>query len=731
MQEVILFYNRLVVQTRQILDSKCAIPSKTAVDAKVAIQEMAKYSQKWQNGTSRTRSTETSDGLAAIQAQLNNFGREIKKVNEKVYAAQIGCEQCKGPHYTKDYPLKEEGKTLKEAYYTQFGRPFQGGGYKVAAPGFYQRNNANLSYQERKQSMEETLSKFMRESMKRHEENSNMIKEIYASTDAAVLQEIRFGSIPSYTEANPIDHVKSISTTSEADSNPIRRIGSPQYAVSTSHNRRFMFESRQMIISFPSRLNNYYCEEKKGSYGPQFSEAYSYEASHIDKSIPRKEKDPWSFTLPCYINNVCFDNALADLGANSWGRENDFKSVKPSSSLIKRVYMLSLRERMELDLEARLMGETLVLNRSLDHFFRDYIEINDLNVPLELRRDQVNDLIPTIEEGEVVEARNDARMVSNFFRYPSYCDHDKKIRIDCGHNLKFSCMIVEVFTELFKDPDTKEKLETSHGGFKRGRHGGGTGVLLVDVGRGKRRPREVKDERDDDLNGQGIDHHLGANWGCRGSQWECRGGQWGSTRLLDDHYPTIAKPLTRHASSFLVPSHEMQKLESDLWNHAMVEARAMLRILDRFHEFGLELVSTIGTGNAFATTANPIGRENTSTWPKCTTCNSYHAPGGPCRTCFNCNYSGHLEKDCRGVPRNVNHINDRNPIVRACYECGSTDHVRPACPRLNRAQGLEGNHPNQVVANNGSQGRRNQGNQARGRAFMLGAEEARQDPNIM
>ncbi|GJR40335.1 putative reverse transcriptase domain-containing protein [Tanacetum coccineum] len=38
---------------------------------------------------------------------------------------------------------------------------------------------------------------------------------------------------------------------------------------------------------------------------------------------------------------------------------------------------------------------------------------------------------------------------------------------------------------------------------------------------------------------------------------------------------------------------------------------------------------------------------------------------------------------------------------------------------------------NTVVANNGGQGRGNQGNQARGRAFMLGAEEARQDPNIV
>nr|GEV40935.1 hypothetical protein [Tanacetum cinerariifolium] len=90
-----------------------------------------------------------------------------------------------------------------------------------------------------------------------------------------------------------------------------------------------------------------------------------------------------------------------------------FKSVNPASSLVKRVYMLSLRERIELDLEARLMGETLGLNRSLDPLFGDYIELNDLNVPLELRRDQVNDLMPTIVEGEAVEkfrARNDAKM---------------------------------------------------------------------------------------------------------------------------------------------------------------------------------------------------------------------------------------------------------------------------------------------------------------------------------
>ncbi|GJY12911.1 putative reverse transcriptase domain-containing protein [Tanacetum coccineum] len=146
--EVLLFYNGLDVPTRQILDSKGVVLTKTAADAKTAIQEMAEYSQKWHNGTSRGKSTETSDGLAAIQAQLNNLGREIKKANEKVYAAQVGCKQCKGPHYTKDCPQIEEGNALEEAYYTQFGGPFVDGGYRATDPGYYQRNNANPSFQE-------------------------------------------------------------------------------------------------------------------------------------------------------------------------------------------------------------------------------------------------------------------------------------------------------------------------------------------------------------------------------------------------------------------------------------------------------------------------------------------------------------------------------------------------------------------------------------------------------
>ncbi|GKE55529.1 putative reverse transcriptase domain-containing protein, partial [Tanacetum coccineum] len=84
-------------------------------------------------------------------------------------------------------------------------------------------------------------------------------------------------------------------------------------------------------------------------------------------------------------------------------------------------------------------------------------------------------------------------------------------------------------------------------------------------------------------------------------------------------------------------------------------------------------------------------------------------------------------------PSECKPVNERNPTTarEAYHKCGSTDHLNPACPRLNRAQGPGGNHPNQVAVNNGGQGRGNQGNQARVREFMLGAEEAHQDLNIV
>ncbi|GJS35253.1 reverse transcriptase domain-containing protein [Tanacetum coccineum] len=358
MQEVILFYNGLEVPTRQIL-----------------IQE---------------------------------------KVNEKVYAAQAGCEQCKGPHYTKDCPLKEEGTTLEEAYYTQFVGPFQRGGYRAAASGFYQRNNANPLYQERRQSMEDTLSKFMGESAKRQEENSNLIKEIQASTDAAnrnlgasiktleiqiekmskVLQERGFGSLSSSTKVNPGDQVKSVSTTIEADSYPIRRIGFSQYIVSTGQNHTLMYETRQMTILFPICLNG-------------ASISVMPLSNYLNLGLGELALTKLSVELVDMI--VKYPKGIAEnvlVGIRKFVFPVDFIILDMPEDIkvpliLGRPFLSTARAKIDLDLEARLMGETLVINRLSDPLNGDYIELNDLNEPFELKRNQGEILMPIIEEGEV------------------------------------------------------------------------------------------------------------------------------------------------------------------------------------------------------------------------------------------------------------------------------------------------------------------------------------------
>ncbi|GJT83720.1 putative reverse transcriptase domain-containing protein [Tanacetum coccineum] len=89
--------------------------------------------------------------------------------------------------------------------------------------------------------------------------------------------------------------------------------------------------------------------------------------------------------------------------------------------------------------------------------------------------------------------------------------------------------------------------------------------------------------------------------------------------------------------------------------------------------------------------------------------------------------------DCEAGPRMVNPLNAKNLTAArvSCYECGCTNHYKSACHRLNQVPGQGGNRPNQAMAIEGGQGRGNNGNLAHRRAFLMGAEKARQDPNIV
>ncbi|GJS38538.1 putative reverse transcriptase domain-containing protein [Tanacetum coccineum] len=64
---------------------------------------------------------------------------------------------------------------------------------------------------------------------------------------------------------------------------------------------------------------------------------------------------------------------------------------------------------------------------------------------------------------------------------------------------------------------------------------------------------------------------------------------------------------------------------------------------------------------------------------------------------------------------------------RVCYECGSSEHLRNTCPKLNREPSQAG----KCLALEGNRNTQNNGNQARGRAFSVNAVDALQDPNIV
>ncbi|KAJ9544482.1 hypothetical protein OSB04_024189 [Centaurea solstitialis] len=104
-------------------------------------------------------------------------------------------------------------------------------------------------------------------------------------------------------------------------------------------------------------------------------------------------------------------------------------------------------------------------------------------------------------------------------------------------------------------------------------------------------------------------------------------------------------------------------------------------------------------------------------YPECKKCNRHH--WGNCLYCEKCKQLGHSTQYCRkgeGVPSEG----------RKCFECGSPKHFKNKCPKIgqgsrNTMDGSQGSRTNTV----------NQGTQARGRAFVIGTEEARQEPRVI
>ncbi|XP_052620935.1 uncharacterized protein LOC128126837 [Lactuca sativa] len=237
-QEVSIFYDGVNVTTRQLLDSQGPLMKKAPPVIKQLIEEFSKHSREYhnpRNDVTRGSAYAASEDLSAVMAMLKNMDRMMDKMDQTIHVIRVGCENCNGPHLTRDCDLDENGNKKVQVCYSSGDRydedwrkpkkewfPYEE--YKKAKEekfrqkgrGFYQKEE---SAQERKPSLEEMLTKFVVASEKRHSDHNAAIQEtrITLRNQQASIHNIETqlgklaqqinqrspGKLPSKTENNP------------------------------------------------------------------------------------------------------------------------------------------------------------------------------------------------------------------------------------------------------------------------------------------------------------------------------------------------------------------------------------------------------------------------------------------------------------------------------------------------------------------------------------------------
>ncbi|GJS91078.1 reverse transcriptase domain-containing protein [Tanacetum coccineum] len=309
-------------------------------------------------------------------------------------------------------------------------------------------------------------------------------------------------------------------------------------------------------------------------------------------------------------------------------------------------------------------------------------------------------------------------------------------------NLKIAAMIAQQLQDLLPTIVTQINNGTNNQGNSNGGSGeDNTNWENNEEGRGHGNPRDGGNNNN--KNRCSYKEFLA----CKPKEFDGKGGAITYTRWVEKMELVIdmrnyainqrvkydVGSLTRKALTWW----NTQRPEWILKVEGLTDDAARIRLLKRSSEKRKEIGKTgkqedarsnnkrARTGKGFVATDSGK-KEYKGLHPKCTKCSYHHQETTRCRTCFNCNQSGHIAKDCRTIAKwvtPVNAINSANK-PRVCYECGSSDHFRNTCPDLNKTLGQVQSNPNQALAIGGNNfNYRNNGNQARGRAFALGANE--------
>ncbi|GKA19821.1 reverse transcriptase domain-containing protein [Tanacetum coccineum] len=271
---------------------------------------------------------------------------------------------------------------------------------------------------------EESLSMFMTKIAKKLDENTNLIKELHASMNFALrnqkasikalkiqvrqtrieLHEKLSGDLRSSTVIKPRVDDETISTSVEIDKPSIpladleASVSVMPYSTYTTLGLGDLIPTKLIV-----KLANRTMKQSKGIIENVLVgiDKFTFLVDFIILVIPEDFKTPLILGRPFLSTAHAIIYVFKAKITLSVGNDKIFfKSNKPTSNIIKRVYALGLLESRKLGLETRLMGDELRKNKSQDPNFEDFIEPNDPNEPIEHRRNQVKVFIPTINKGE-------------------------------------------------------------------------------------------------------------------------------------------------------------------------------------------------------------------------------------------------------------------------------------------------------------------------------------------
>ncbi|KAJ9539358.1 hypothetical protein OSB04_032091 [Centaurea solstitialis] len=202
-EQVQTFYSGLAYSSRATLDSSAGgvFMYKTPTEGYKLLEDMLIHNIDWRTDKRLqiprmagkiSTDFDPSDELAAMKNQQVKFERKIEELIKSVHALQVGCEECNGPHLTKDCPNKpmmtpEEVNYINRGDYQ--GRWNNNRNFIPRPPGFFAPTQQNQrSDGEPHVSIEDRIVQFMDAQKKLNDEVGSYLRNHQSTIQNLELQ---------------------------------------------------------------------------------------------------------------------------------------------------------------------------------------------------------------------------------------------------------------------------------------------------------------------------------------------------------------------------------------------------------------------------------------------------------------------------------------------------------------------------------------------------------------